>query len=89
MYRDAINENPGLMVSRFLFKNLLLAEVPYVRVSRSERDICDLCMAYRQKLRMTHDESVAKLAECWSEHLSLAVYSRDCYNRCRALAIEN
>jgi len=85
-YLDSIENNTNLIVSRRQFNNILKENLPYIRVSRSERGICDLCMAYRTKLRMVDDEKVTQLSEAWGVHLTLAFDSRDEHNICRGIA---
>eukprot|EP00171_Calliarthron_tuberculosum_P010739 IDg10739t1 len=49
--------------------------------------ICDVCMAFRHKMRMVDDCKVKPLSEAWGRHLVYAVDSRDEHNRCRNAAL--
>lgn len=70
-------------VSRTQFRRILTEDFPFVRISRTERGICDICMCFRHKLRMVDDEKVSEVAEIWGTHLAYAVNSRDEHNACR------
>ena len=56
MHESNVNGEDNLMVSQRIFDNIDLHELPHIRVSRSERGICDLCMVFRQKLGLVDDE---------------------------------
>lgn len=85
MYNNSVNDD-NLTVSWILGNNVLTKEKPHVRITRSERRICDTCMKFRQKTRMVQEETVQDVAAAWRQNLYYAANSREEHNSFRAEA---
>jgi len=66
-------------ISRTNFFKIMEKEMPYVRVSKRARGLCDICFMYKDSVSKSSDNMLTDKAREWNEHIERADTTRHIY----------